>query len=99
EEVAAGGEVRVEAPGDLLVRIVEDGREAAEEPGHRQVHFGVAGVHGGVDEPGAALTVAQEVAAPEIAVQQGTAPLRFGEDARDVEPLQATADVRRQAFG
>jgi hypothetical protein len=43
--------------------------EAAEEPHHREVDLAVAAVDGGIAEAGRARFVAEEVAAPQVAVQ------------------------------
>ncbi len=69
-EVAALGVAGVQGAG-FLVGIVEFTGEAAEELGLGDVDFAEADAHGRVDEDGLASGACHDVAAPEVAVEQG----------------------------
>ncbi len=69
-EVAALGVAGVQGAG-FLVGIIEFAREAAEELGLGDVDFAEADAHGRVDEDGLASGACHDVAAPEVAVEQG----------------------------
>jgi hypothetical protein len=64
----------------VVVGFIEDGVEAAEEGGHGEVDATMAVVYGGVDEHGLLVGIAEEIAAPEVPVEEGG---RFGR--KDVE--------------
>ncbi len=59
----------VEGPG-LRVGSVEARREAAEEAAHGEIDLPVPDVDGGVDEDGVASACEEDVAGPEVAVQE-----------------------------
>lgn len=69
-EVAALGITGGQGAG-FLVGIIEFAREAAEELGLGDVDFAEADAHGRVDEDGLASGACHDVAAPEVAVEQG----------------------------
>lgn len=69
-EVAALGVAGVQGAG-FLVGIIEFAREAAEELGLGDVDFAEADAYGRVDEDGGAVWSCHDVAAPEVAVEQG----------------------------
>jgi hypothetical protein len=55
----------------VVVSRVEFLVEAAEEGGHGEVHAAMAVVYGRIDEDGLLVVVAEEVAAPQITVEEG----------------------------
>ena len=56
---------------DLPIGIVEPSVETAEQLRHGQIRFRVSDIHRRVDEPRAAVSARDVVAAPQIAVKQG----------------------------
>lgn len=69
-EVTTLGIAGVQGAG-FLVGIIEFASEAAEELGLGDVDFAEADTHGRVDEDGGAVWSCHDVAAPEVAVEQG----------------------------
>ncbi len=80
----------------MRVGLIKKTLKAAEQGCHGQVHASVAIIHGRVEENGMADGIAEEITAPQIAMQQGGWFRRKDVRQRLIQPLELLLMSRGQ---